>query len=995
MVAFLIKRPIAVLLSFLGAVIFSVLALSNLPVSLLPPIQIPQIVIKVNAPDTSPQEVERNIISKIRESFLSLNNLTNIETQANSESGSAQLYFDFGTDMNLAYIAVNEGVDRLSETFPENSPRPKVIKINATDIPVVKIQIRPKDQSRFVEISEFVLNVLKKRIEQLDGVSLVDINGLASEVISINFDEVKLKSLNLNIQDVSRLIDLSNQNLGGVSIKNGQYRYFIKVENALSGINDLKNLPVRLPENGVLLLSELASIHKEEQKKQGLHLYQGERSIVLNVHKQESANMIEVMRLLERSLKVFETDYPFIKIALSGDQSRLLEISLSNLKSSLTYGGIFAFLVLFLFFGNYRLPLIMGLSLPLTLVLCFLFFDLFGVTINVISLSGLALGLGMLIDNAIIVVDNITQKRTSGLELFESVVEGVNEVIPALLSSVLTTLAVFTPLVFLSGISGALFRDQAISVTIILLLSLAVAFIFVSLMYFLLFKGKEEKILTDSRFFKFLSAGYHQLFNVILGRKLLFLIFIIVFSTGCFFIGKSLHVEGLPEIGKDEQKILLEWNEPVTLEENERRVTDFLDSFKDYITVSDVDIGLRDYLMNQDFFGTETAGLLLKLNSIELPLFTKKVSEYFENRYPSAELTFKNAPNAFDQLFENGQPNIEARLSDPIDKKPIQSDQILTSELLKNGVKPDKGFSEETVIELEIDRYRLSLYGFYLNQITNQLESLLGNKSITSLKSYGNSIELILKKEEQPINQLLQTHFIVNQDNQSYPLNTFLTVKYNTTFKSVYSDKTGNYQGIVPSEPDNIESFISFSNQLASANNWQIDFEGNYFNNLNQLKELLYVLLISVLLLYFILAALFESFLQPLIIIITIPVTIGGSLLVLYMSGNTLNIMSLIGIIVMIGIIVNDSILKIDTINRNRKNGMSVETAMSAAGLSRLKPILMTSITTILALLPIVFFKGIGAELQLPLVLSVIGGLTIGTLISLFLIPILYQFLNK
>lgn len=996
MVAFLIRRPVAVLLSFLGATIFSIMALVNLPVSLLPPIQIPQIVIKVNAPDTSPIDVERRIMAQIRERFLSINNLTDIETQANSESGSAQLYFDFGTDMNLTYVSVNEGIDRLTASFPEDLPRPQVIKINATDIPVVKLQITPKDESRFVEISEFVNNVLKKRVEQIEGVSLVDINGLNSEEISISFDKTKLKSLGLSVQEVSRLIKSSNQNLGGISVKNGQYRYFIKVENTLSNIEALRQLPVRLPEQGVVLLSEIATIKQEEKSRQGLHLFQGERAIVLNVHKQESANMLQVVELIEESVTNFENDYPFIAIDLSGDQSGLLEISLNNLKSSLTYGGIFAFLVLFLFFGNFRLPLIMGLSLPLTLILCFLFFDLFGVTINIISLSGLALGLGMLIDNAIIVVDNITQKRENGMNLFESVVSGVNEVIPALLSSVLTTLAVFTPLVFLSGISGVLFKDQAISITIILLLSLAVAFIFVALMYYLLFKKSDQTITSDSKLFQTLSGGYHFLFVRIMRMKWLFLIVVILFSAGTFYISKRLAVEGLPRISRNEQKIQIDWNEPITLEENENRVKLFLKTFQKDIVVSDTDLGLRDYLMNQEYYGAASASVFLSLDNVSIEDFTRRARDYFSLGYSSVVVEFTNAPNAFDQLFESGLPYIEARVNDPVSRTRISTDDLYTDNTNKDElIGPGKGFAKETVIELAVDRYRLSLYGLLLNQLTNQLENILGNKLITELKSYGSSIELILKKENVPINQILNSNFIVNEEKERYPLSTFLKVNYNTDFKSVFADKSGIYQSLVPGENVEVEAFMKSSQKMAMHNNWQLNFAGNYFNNINQLKELTYVLTISVLLLYFILAALFESFLQPLIIIITIPVTVGGALLVLFLAGNTLNIMSVIGIIVMIGIIVNDSILKVDTINRNRKNGLSIDAAMSAAGISRLKPILMTSVTTILALLPIVFFKGIGAELQIPLVLSVVGGLTIGTLISLFLIPVLYRFLNR
>ncbi|HSF53525.1 MAG TPA: efflux RND transporter permease subunit, partial [Algoriphagus sp.] len=493
MIRFLLERPIAVTMSFLALMVFSGIVFRLLPISLLPPIDVPQIVVKVTYPNASPESIEQNVLQQIREGLITLNGLEEMESKAGSEIGTVRLTFDYGTKMELAYIDVNEKIDRLTNSLPNDLPRPEVIRINTSDIPVARVQVIPKADTDPVEVSLLAENVLKKRIEQLPGVSLVDINGKRNRIISIEPNDDALAALGMTQKELIEAIQSGNAELPGISVKDGQFRYYLRLATRVDTPKDIESLPVRSPAGAIVPLGRVANARYETQEMLGYHLFGVEEGLVITVHKQASAKMNELIPELKKSLELFREDYPQVDFEITQDQSSLLNAAISNLQTSLLFGGIFAFGILFLFIKDYRIPLIMGISLPTSLLISFLVFYFFDISINIISLSGLALGIGMLIDNAIIVLDNITRKRESGLPLFEACVQGSNEVMGALISSVLTTLAVFVPLVFLSGISGALFYDQAVAVGAILSVSLLVAFVLLPLLYWMIFRvGKRD-----------------------------------------------------------------------------------------------------------------------------------------------------------------------------------------------------------------------------------------------------------------------------------------------------------------------------------------------------------------------------------------------------------------------------------------------------------------------------------------------------------------------
>ncbi|GAB3233214.1 efflux RND transporter permease subunit [Algoriphagus aestuariicola] len=1006
MIRFLLERPIAVMMSFFALLVFSAIVFRLLPISLLPPIDVPQIVVKVTYPNASPESIEQNVLQDIREGLITLNGLEEMESKAGSEIGTVRLTFDYGTKMELAYIEVNEKIDRLTNSLPKDLPRPEVIRINTSDIPVARVQVIPKADIDPVEVSLLAENVLKKRIEQLPGVSLVDINGKRERIISVEPDEHALAALGMTQKELIDAVQAGNAELPGISVKDGQFRYFLRLATRVDTPEDIESLPVRSPSGAIVPLGRVANARYETQEMLGFHLFGMQEGLVITVHKQAAAKMNELIPELKKSLELFKNDYPQVDFALTQDQSSLLNAAISNLQTSLLFGGVFAFAILFLFIKDFRIPLVMGISLPTSLLISFLVFYFFDISINIISLSGLALGIGMLIDNAIIVLDNITRKRESGLGLFESCVQGANEVMGALISSVLTTLAVFVPLVFLSGISGALFYDQAVAVAAILSVSLLVAFVLLPLLYWLIFRVGTRDVLRGepSAFLKTLRV-YERAFDWIFARRKIALVGFFVLIPLGLALGLLLDTQGLPEIEKPDASLEIDWNEPISAAQNRDRMLGLISDIKDY-SQAEADVGVRQFLLFDGDNSIQKSLLYLlfpseKEKDEQLTLLREKLGK----EYPLATFVLGDAPNAFDQLFSSNQPYYELRWKDLSQKKPVPAEKMepWLESFPAESWEPGPGLQEESSVLFTLLPDRLALYQIPVSEVQEQLSRLFGVYTITDIRRFGEITPIRLRESQERFEDLLRTTRIYASDSTSYALGQFVDYRYADQYKYVTADRGGIYQS-AEIDSEDPESLRAEYTRWAADKNLAVEAKGQYFADRENVRQLIGILGISVLLLYFILAAQFESFVQPLIVVFTLPLGITGAFVVLLLCGATLNVMSAIGLVAMLGIMVNDAILKIDTINRLKEEYAAElsltakqirEKAIHQAGKIRLKPILMTSITTILALVPIIFSSGLGADLQRPLVFAVIGGLTIGTVTALFFVPLMYWFFDS
>ncbi len=1014
MVKFLIHRPIAVVMTFIAILLLGAVASGLLPVSLMPDISIPEISVQVNYPGKSVREIENGVVRKLRQNLMQVPHLDDINSESREGKGIIKLRFDYGADINYAFIDVNEQVDAAMRSLPKELERPAIIKASATDLPVFYINCWLNDStadiSRFMEMCDLSKNVVIKRIEQLPEVALVDLSGQLEPELYILPKEEKVTPLGISQSMISKALEQNNISLGSLQVIDGQYRYNIRFTNAVRTVEDVKNIYLKV--NGrILQLKDIAEIGIRPQEREGAFLSDGKQALTLAVIKQSDARMEDLKAGVEKLLKVFRRDYKNISFELVRDQTNLLKYAITNLKQSLIVGAFLAFIIMFFFLKDARSPWLIGLSIPVSLVICILFFHLVGLSINIISLSGLILGVGMMIDNSIIVIDNISQYLRKGESLSIACIRGTTEVIRPLISSVLTTCAVFMPLVFLSGISGALFYDQAVAVTVGLSVSLLVSITLLPTLYRLFWlKRESETGVREGKISSWLSklnlfrieeiyeAGFQWAFN---NRRWVFSGFLLLLfiSVG---LGLSLKKERFPQFKQNELMVEIDWNDKINVHENLKRSDLLIDLVKDQIELSNAFVGKQQYVMHKD--------MDLSLSEVLIYLAVKKdedikklgqqIGSWLHDNYPEATYKFAAPQNIFEKLFADREAPFVVKLG-ANNKKGVpelhQTEQIVTElneTYPQSNVKP---VASESFLEIRVKPELLALYDVDQKQLYSRLKAAINAFQIGVLRTGSQYVPIVLSDKKSKLETLLKELKIKNKIDNEISVNQLVNIVPALDYKILFGGKEGAYVPLafekLIDSPEKLMPLIRTQlQQLAKLN---VSFMGSWFSTQVLIKELTLVLLISLALLYFILAAQFESFSQPIIVLLEVPIDIAGALGLLWLMGGTINLMAMIGIVVMSGIIINDSILKIDTINRMRRNGLPLQEAIEKAGHRRIKPIIMTSLTTILALVPFLWGADMGSELQRPLALTVIGGMSLGTLVSLYFVPLCYYYLYR
>ena len=989
MIAYLIKRPIAVLSISFALLILGWISLQQLPVSLMSDIEIPRISVVINYPGHSAGEIENNIVKPLRAVFARTPHLKNMDTRTQDGNAIIKLNFEFGTRTGYAFLQVNEKIDASINQLPKDLPLPKVIKATASDIPVYNLILHSKQKpntSAFLQMSDFAREVIKKRIEQLPDVAIADMSGDLKPEINIEIKPGVLQTYGIKPDLITQIIKKHNYVPGNLLVQNGIYQYHLKFDKSLNNIDDLKNLPVNI--HGKLFkLKDLAKISVQPRQSLGNIIYNGQPAISFLIVKQADAKISRLKKQVLQLTDALINDYPQLDFHIEQDQSRLIEISLQNLKSSLIIGTVLAILILFFFQKDTLSPLIIAVSIPISLILTFLFLHLWHISLNIISLSGLILGVGMMIDNAIIVIDNILQKLKSGQDLDKAVDKGTTEIIAPLLSSMLTTVSVFLPLIYLSGITGALFYDQAISVAMGLFSSFLVSIIVIPVLFRLLYHLKKNKTQTTT---STIENYYDKTHSYFIKRKIITLGIAGLGIFLMFFLFNNLHKQKLPFFKETETLVDVNWNENISLQENEKRLTHLLNQIKGISTYI-IWTGQPDYLIqNNQNKSLEQSRIYIKTkNSQTLQKVKKQLSELFKKQAP-AQINFLPPPNVFQYIFENNQPQLVVKLvRSGFDKlPPVQQLPDIQNSL---GL-PIAQIPLQKAMAIEISAEKLALYDVNYRQLVNALQAAFQTHYIDHLKTQKKYIPIVMSYPKPNIKNIIQSLYISNNSGQQIPVKALVKLNQVAYYKFINGDANSEFLSFALNGLNNpAQKIQSLQTEIRKIPEYGLRFSGSYFEKQQLGKELWQVILIALLLLYFIMVAQFESFWQPFIILLEIPIDIGFGLLFLWLFGSSINIMAIIGIVVMSGVVINDSILKIYTINSLRKQGLPIDMAVKQGGRLRFKAILMTSLTTILALVPFLFINGLGAELQRPLALTVIGSMLFGTFISLYFLPLIYK----
>lgn len=1006
----IIRRPIAVTMSLIAIVVLGIVAIGYLPVSLMPDIDIPQITLQLSNPGASVREID-NTLKPIKAQLMQVEGLQTITSEARSDAGTIFMTFEPGSNIDIIFIEVNEKLDR---SLPKDMERPKILKASATDIPAFYLNLTarnshpqgdgklPEAGTRFAELSSFARDVVTKRLEQLPQTAMVDISGVVTPELLCIPDQKKLTSMGADIGLLESAIKGSNVTLGALSIRDGIYRYNIHFDSQILTKKDIENIYIN--HNGRLYrFKELCDVVERPAKRSGLVRNGRDNAVTMAIIKQNDAKMEDLQESISQLVQNLEKEYPDVGFEITRDQTKLLTYSIDNLESNLWLGALLACLVIFLFMKDLRSPVLITITIPLSLILTLLTFHLLGITINIISLSGLVLGMGMMVDNSIIVIDNISQCWQRGLPLREAIGTAVKEVFTPMLSAVLTTCSVFIPLIFLSGVAGSLFYDQAMAVSIALLASLLVAVLVIPVYYYQMYKKLDSH--TSNRFLsKYFSFNYYRPYELMLKwfmhHRILVISLFFAVLPATVLLYRVVEKNRLPDISHDDTILTIDWNSGITLEENDRRVGELLAVVAGDIEQSTSMVGVQQFLLShtKEITPSESVVYIKTKDEATLEKVKNEIIRYSKGKYPQGVIGFHVSGNIFDMIFAENEPKLVIQLQSNNGNSP---EVVAVSGVLERIRKELPGlYIAPPVMERNI-RYvanveAMAMYHVTYGDIYGKLKNIVSQNVLFKINQGGYSVPVTTGEELAGSNDILSGK-VRNRQGVEIPLSLLIKETKGEDFKKLYSGAGGDYYPIFVEAADKDIKHIqaTVENIVKEDGNFFVTFTGAYFSSRAMIWELIIILAVAVSLLYFILAAQFESIVQPLIILSELVFDIFFVLLGLWLFGESLNLMSLIGIVVMSGIIINDSILKVDTINRLRHEGMSLTRAVMTGGHKRLKPIIMTSLTTILAIAPFLNHSDMGSDLQYPLSLSIIIGMSVGTLVSLFFIPVAYYTLYK
>lgn len=1013
MINYLMKRPIAVTMILVAIMGIGMIGIRNMPVSLMPDMDVPQVTVQASMPGYSAQEMEQKVIAPLRLNLSRVAGVKSVNSDSRMGKGSVLMKFEPGANMDMFFIEVNEKVDLTMVHLPKEMERPKIIKASAMDIPAFYLDISIKDERawgkaspRFAQLCDFAANVASRRLEQLPSVAMVDMSGMVSSEIRCIPEQEKMEALGLTIQDLQSALADNNVQLTSLSVVDGIYRYNIHFDSQILTVDDVRNIYIKHA-GRLLQLKELCQIEECAALRKNFVRHDGKNCVTLAVIKQSDAQMGDLQEAISDVVASLQKANPSLEFDVTRDQTELLDYSIHNLEWNLLAAIFFTAMVLVLFLRRWRLALLVALSIPVSLVITLLCFRLAGISINIISLSGLILGVGMIVDNSIIVIDNILQKQRGGAQLEKAVCKGTASVFAPMLSSVLTTCSVFIPLIFIGGMAGTLFFDQSMGITIALFSSLAVSVLVLPVYFYVLHvrqhkaqNVEQQTMMQPSKLHHIIYRYYDRMHAWTFAHLRLCLGLSLLAIPGLVLVFWVSDKRQMPAMNASDGIMYVDWNANISVEENDRRMGEVLRLCDDQTQTYTSMVGSQDFMLfhTREISSSEALAYLKGKNEEQYEECQKRLQACISQRYPEATVSFAPSGNLFDLIFSSGQPELCIKLQDHLGHRPsVNQAEAYVDSLRRHFPSLDiPSVVVEDNLVLEADVEQMSLYGISYDQLYDRLRQMTGSNEVLRIHQGAVSQPVVVGAAEADRNTLMAAS-IKNQAGVDVPLQLLLKERKESGFKHLYGSEEGEFYPIELSTTkghvDDVLDFVARSNQKSGE--LRASVSGDYFLSQQAVLQMVGVLLVSVLLLFFILAAQFESLVQPFIILSEMVLDIFVVLVILYLLRLPIDLMSMTGLIVMAGIVINDSILKVDTINGHRKSGMPLFESIVKAGRERLLPILMTSLTTIFSLVPFLSGGSIGADLQFPLSLTILVGMVVGTGVSIFFVPILYYVIYR
>ncbi len=1010
-----VKRPIMTTLCFVAVTIMGLFSLYTLPIDLLPDIETNTIMVMTSYPGASAQDIEQNVTRPLENTLNSVEHLKHISSKSRENISVITLEFEFGYDIDALTNDVRDKLDMVESALPDDAENPIIFKFSTDMIPIILLSVQADESmpGLYKILDEAVANPLAR----VDGVGSVSIAGAPKREIHIYVDPVRLEAYNLSIETISALIAAENRNIPGGNFDIGSETYSLRVQGEFTSSDQMKNIVVGSQGGKNIYLHDVARIDDSlEERAQQAHT-DGKKGAMVIIQKQSGANSVEISDKVLKMLPDLQKRLPSdVKLGIIVDTSDNIRNTIASLVETVLYALLFVIIVVFAFLGRWRATMIICITLPISLIASFIYLAATGTSLNIISLSSLSISIGMVVDDAIVVLENVTTHIERGSDPKQAAVHGTNEVAISVIASTLTLIAVFFPLTLVTGMTGVLFQQLGWMVTIMMIISTTCALSLTPMLCSQLLRKdvKHGKIYTlfftpINKALDAVDRGYGRLLNIVVRHKYLTMIT----CTGIFIASIFL---------------------------------------------------LR--FVGTEFFPTSDDGRLGV--SLELPIgtrveiadeVTKRLATEWREKYPEIKILNyttgqASADNTFASLQDNG-PHIVSmniKLVDPADREKgiVQIADEMRNDLKRYpefkkaqvniGGSRGSGMSGQSTIDYEIYGYDFVETDSVAQQLKRVLEGIKGTADIIisrpdyqpeyqvdfdreKLAIYGLNLQTAATYLRNRINGSIASRY--REDGEEYDIKVMYAPEHRTSIADIENiliySPSGNAVRIKdvgtvverfspPTiERKDRERIITVStvvsgvpmSEVVSASKIEIDkmdipqgisieLAGSYEDQQESFADLMMLGLLIIILVYIVMAAQFESYTYPGIIMTSLPFAFTGIFLLLFATGNNLNVMSMIGAIMLIGIVVKNGIVLIDYIALNRERGMSIRTAVINGGESRLRPIVMTALTTILGMVPMAVSTGQGAEMWRPMGIAVIGGLTFSTLLTLLFVPAMY-----
>jgi len=1016
---FFVHRPVFTVMATLIVVIVGLVSLSRLSIDLMPDITYPTLSIVSSYENASPEEIEELITRPIEEAMSAVPGVEEVTSVSAEGQSSVRVLFSWGTDIDAAASDVRDRLDRVIPNLPEDAERPWLRKFDVASFPIMILGVSSHLDA--IQTRNIIDDQVKNRIERIPGVASLDIRGGLDREIQVNLNPAKIKALEIPLNQILSRIKEENVNIPAGTIEKGLFDITVRIPGVYTGLDELEDTVIAFREGVPIRLKEIASVEDTWEKITRIVRVNGKPGIRLAINKQSGKNTVEVAARVLQEVKRINRDIPQLHILPIIDTSDYIRRSITNLGSTIGYGGLLAILVLLFFLRNIPSTAIIAVTIPVSVVATFALMYFGGFTVNLMTLGGLALGVGMLVDNAIVVLENIHRLKESGQDPISAAVNGTREVAAAVIASTLTTLTVFLPLIFIRGMSGVMFKQLSYVVAFSLGCSLATALTLVPMLTGRAnpsgaleperrpgIGGKLFRI--SQRLFARMEDGYRKLLRFALENRLLILGSILLLFVSSLLLIPLIGVELMPATDESEVRVTAEMAVGARLDLVDRAFRDI----EHIVTAQTPEIeNTVSFIGGSSWQGRGSNAAEMRVALVPVGKRERSSEQIAADlrkkltAIPGAKIRTRAGQGHF--LLRIGtagdeQVQVEVRghdfeISDELARR-VERIAADVPGVTDTRISRETGTPEEIIL---VDRQKAADMNLTVSGIAAMLQTVLSGSLAGTYREEGKEYNIRVQLKESEKKELLDILDLplVNTESEPVVLRNVVSVqpvsgpvlierKDQQRVVYVTANISGRDMGSVLSD---------IRKELQSVpvpRDFSIHFGGDYEEQQKSFRELLISFSLALVLVYMVMASLYESLRYPLVVMFSVPLAAIGVFLMLFSTGTTFNVQSYIGCIMLGGIVVNNAILLVDHTNLlRRRDGMPLKTAVEEAGRRRLRPILMTTGTTVLAMMPLAFGLGEGGETQAPLARTVIGGLLSSTLITLVVIPVIYTLFER